>query len=108
MTKCLQMRRLHIRAELAKSRGASRSDFAVMFSKYLHRPDVPVITEKGTPIPLSMFCHRNSKVKVQTAITEHAIICSAKARLAGVPYLAGIMKTVLILNIANLVDTTKG
>ena len=54
-----------------------------------------------------MFC-QETPVKVQTAITEHAIICSAKTSSLDIAYLAEhYEKTVLILNIANLVDTTE-
>lgn len=65
--------------------------FAVMFSEVFAQPDVPVITEKRTPIPLSMFC-QETPVKVQTAITEHAIICSEKTSSQTLPIWQSIMR----------------
>ena len=65
--------------------------FAVMFSEAFAQPDVPAITEKRTPIPLSTFC-QETPVKVQTAITEHAIICSAKTSSLTLPIWQSIMR----------------
>ena len=51
------------------------------FQELLQRP----------PIPLSTFC-QETPVKVQTAITEHAIICSAKTSSLTLPIWQSIMR----------------
>ena len=49
------------------------------------------LPKKRTPIPLSTFC-QETPVKVQTAITEHAIICSAKTSSLTLPIWQSIMR----------------
>ena len=66
--------------------------FAVMFSEVFAQPDVPVLPCVPASRPTgSMFC-QETPVKVQTAITEHAIICSAKTSSLTLPIWQSIMR----------------
>lgn len=81
--------------------------FAVMFSEVFAQPDVPVITEKEDTDTAIYVLSRNSG----EGADRYNRACDyllGKNELADIAYLAEhYEKTVLILNIANLVDTTE-
>ena len=81
--------------------------FAVMFSEVFAQPDVPVITEKEDTDTAIYVLSRNSG----EGADRYNRACDyllGENELADIAYLAGhYEKTVLILNIANLVDTTE-
>jgi len=81
--------------------------FAVMFSEVFAQPDVPVITEKEDTDTAIYVLSRNSG----EGADRYNRACDyllGENELADIAYLAEhYEKTVLILNIANLVDTTE-
>ena len=81
--------------------------FAVMFSEVFAQPDVPVITEKADTDTAIYVLSRNSG----EGADRYNRACDyllGENELADIAYLAEhYEKTVLILNIANLVDTTE-
>ena len=81
--------------------------FAVMFSEVFAQPDVPVITEKEDTDTAIYVLSRNSGEGADRYDRECDYLLG-KNELADIAYLAEhYEKTVLILNIANLVDTTE-
>ena len=64
--------------------------FAVMFSEAFAQPDVPAITEKEDTDTAIYVLSRNSGEGA--AITEHAIICSAKTSSLTLPIWQSIMR----------------
>ena len=79
-------------AELAKKQRSFTFRFLLSCSrKHLCSLTYLRLPKKRTPIPLSTFC-QETPVKVQTAITEHAIICSAKTSSLTLPIWQSIMR----------------
>ena len=81
--------------------------FAVMFSEVFAQPDVPAITEKEDTDTAIYVLSRNSGEGADRYDRECDYLLG-RNELADIAYLAEhYEKTVLILNIANLVDTTE-